>query len=195
MRSFKSLAPALLLVGVVALSVFGCGALPTAPNAVQTRAAAVTSVSRTAPSDGLLSGLGGIVNTLVGLIVRTLNLVGSLGGSLSNGRWRVAVPAGAVDGSATVALGVANSLSSDCKLEIYPSDKNHFSAAATLTVDCQAISSDRLSNYAIYWFDPSTSQWVELSGSKVNLTNKTVSVSILHFSQYSVGPKGGRAGW
>jgi hypothetical protein len=192
MRWFKRLASPLALIALVAISVFGCGRLPTAPTV---QSDATPTVSRAAQPEGLLSGIGGIVNALVGLLVRTLNLVGSLGGSLTNGRWRVVVPAGAVDGSATVAIGVANTSSPDCKLEIWPSDKNHFSVAAMLTVDCRNVASDQLANYAIYWFDASANQWVELSGSKVNLTNKTVSVSILHFSQYSVGPKGGKAGW
>jgi len=190
MRSFKKLASRLVLVGALAVTVFGCGKLATAPNPVQTSVTA--TASSPAQSEGLLSGVGSILNSMVGLIVRTLNLVGSLGGSLSNGRWRVDVPAGAVDGSATIALGVASTTSSDCKLEIWPSDKNHFSVAATLTVDCANVASDQLSNYAIFWLDPSTQQWVEVSGSKVNLTNKTVSVSILHFSEYSARP---RAGW
>ena len=57
------------------------------------------------------------------------------------------MPPGAVDGTATVALGVVNSSSSDCKLEISPSDKNHFSVAATLTVDCRYVSNDQLSKF------------------------------------------------
>ena len=94
MRSFKKLASRLVLVGVLAVSVFGCGKLTTATNPVQT--AVTATASSPAQSEGLLSGLGGILNTVVGLIVRTLNLVGSLGGSLDNGRWHVVVPAGAV---------------------------------------------------------------------------------------------------
>jgi len=193
MRSYTRLVFPLLLIGLVAASVFGCGKLPTAPSSVQTSAA--PTVSTSAQPEGLLSGVGGIVNTLIGLIVRVLNLVGSLGGSLNNGRWHVVVPAGAVDGNATIALGVPNTSSPDCKLEIWPSDKNHFSKAATLTVDCRNVASAQLANYAIYWLNPTTNQWVELSGSQVNLANKTVSVPILHFSQYSVGPSGGKAGW
>ena len=193
MRSFKKLASRLVLIGVLAVTVFGCGKLTTATNPIE--APVTATASSPAQSEGLLSGIGGVLNTLVGLIVRTLNLVGSLGGSLDNGRWHVVLPPGAVDGNATIALGVANSTSPDCKLEIWPSDRNHFSVPATLIVDCRNVASDQLSNYAIYWFDPSAKQWVELSGSQVSLADKTVSVQILHFSQYCAGPSGGRAGW
>lgn len=193
-RSFKRLVSPLLLMGLVAVTIFGCGKLPTAPT-ITAQSQVAPTVSRTAQPEGLLSGVIGVVNGLVRLVVRTLNLVGNLGGLLSNGRWTIAVPAGAVDGNATIALGVENSTSSGCKLEIWPSELNHFAAPATLTVDCRDVASDQLANYVIYWFDPSTKQWVELSGSKVNLANKTVSVGILHFSEYSVGPRGGKAGW
>jgi hypothetical protein len=192
MRSFKRLITPLILLALVAASLVGCGAMPTAPTA-QTET--TQTVSRSAEPADLLSGVVGVVNSLVGLVVRTLNLEGSLGGSLTNGRWRVVMPAGAVDGSATIALGVPNTSSPDCKLEIWPSDKNRFSTPATLTVDCRYVASSELANYAIYWADPVAKQWVELSGSKVDLTSKTVSVSILHFSEYSVGPRGGKAGW
>jgi hypothetical protein len=190
MRSLKRLVAPLLVTSLVAVLAYGCGQLPTSPNPVQTEAA--PAVARSAQPASLL---GGIVNTLIGLIVRTLNLVGSIGGSLSNGRWRVTIPAGAVDGNATVSLGVPNLTSPDCALEISPSDLNHFSTAATLTVDCSNVMSSALSNYSIYWYDPNAKVWVELTGSKVDLTKKTVSVQIMHFSDYAVGPKGGRAGW
>ena len=111
------------------------------------------------------------------------------------GQQRTLACPSAVEGSATVALGVANTSSPDCRLEIWPAEKNGFSSPATLTVDCRNVANDQLSNYAMYWADPVAKQWVELSGSQVNLSNKTVSVSILHFSEYSVGPRGGKAGW
>ena len=187
MRSSTRFARALLLVSLVAITAFGCGQLPTAPSAVQS----VTESAPAAQPTGLISS---VVDVLVGLIVRTLNLVGSLGGSLGNGRWRVVIPAGAVDGNATVQLGVQTSTSPQCQLEISPADKNHFAVPATLTVDCRSVSSDQLRNYQILWFNPTTRQWVPVQGSKVDLTAKTVSAPLLHFSQYAVG-RDGKAGW
>jgi hypothetical protein len=176
----------LALAGLVIIAVLGCGQLPTAP-----QSAALASAPETSQPASLL---GGIVDGLVGLIVQTLNLVGSLGGILSNGRWTVSIPAGAVDGNASVSLGVSTLDSPQCALQISPADKNHFSVPVTLTVDCRNVSSSVLATYVIRWLDPSTGQWVTVAGSKVDLTRKTVSAPLQHFSKYSVGTDG-RAGW
>jgi len=168
----------------------GCGHMPTAPTA--TVQAAAGSAQQAAQPDGLIGNLlGGVLN----LIFRVLNLVGSLGGSLSNGRWRVDIPANAVSGNGTVTLGVASASSPACQLEISPVSLNHFSTPVTLTVDCSSVSSYTLSSYVIYWYNPNTKVWTEVAGSKVDLSRKTVSAPLQHFSQYAVGPAGGRAGW
>jgi len=190
MRSFTRLARALILTGLVAVGIWGCGQLPTAPHAVESAA----TPAQSAQPAGLISTVGSVVDVLVNLIVRTLNLVGSLGGSLSNGRWRVTIPAGAVDGNATVSLGVPSLTSPQCQLEISSADKNHFSVPVTLTVDCRNLTTDQLRNSIMVWFNPTTKQWVPVEGSKVDLTAKTVSAPLLHFSQYAVAP-GTKAGW
>jgi len=172
----------------------GCGHMPTAPTATVQAAAgsAAGGAQQAAQPNGLI---GDVVGGLLRLIVRVLNLVGSLGGSLSNGRWRVDIPANAVGGNATVTLGVASSYSPACQLEISPVSLNHFSTPVTLTVDCSSVSSSALSTYVIYWYNPDTQVWTQVAGSKVDLTRKTVSAPLQHFSQYAVGPAGGRAGW
>lgn len=194
MRTPSRLALTLALTAFVVVSVLGCGKVPTAPSVAPS--APFTSSAEPA---GLISTIGSTVGStvdlLVGLIVRTLNLVGSIGGSLSNGRWRVVVPPRAVDGSATIALGVSTSTSAQCALEIWPADKNHFNVPATLTANCQNVPSDQLRGYVINWYDPATKRWVPVPGSKVDLTSKTVSAPLLHFSQYSAGPPGTKAGW
>ena len=184
--------PAFLFLGaaLATLILIGCGGMPTGP-----ASAPAAFSSSTGSSAQPASLIGGVVDGVVGLLVRTLNLVGSLGGLLSNGRWTVTIPAGAVDGSATVSLGVSSSTSASCQLGITPADKNHFTVPVTLTIDCRSVPSDQLANYTIYWFDPSTGQWVEVAGSKVDLTNKRVSAPLAHFSQYAAGDKGGKAGW
>jgi len=190
MRPNQKLFGALLLCGLAAFTVFGCGSLPTAPSP----ASSTMGAAEQATPSGLLSPIGKIVDGLVGLIVRTLNLVGDLGGSLANGRWRVAIPAGAVNGNATIALGVSTQTSATCQLEILPADQNHFDVPVTLTIDCRSVATDQLRNWVIYWYDPSTSLWVPVQGSQVNLTAKTVSAPLLHFSKYAAGPQT-KAGW
>jgi hypothetical protein len=198
--SFAGIALAITLASVV-----GCGHMTTAP-VVEGPAAAVSAGTSTAPAptamgangattDGLLSGVGPLVDSFVGLIVRVLNLAGGHGGSLTNGRWRVDVPANAVEGNATVQLGVPNARSVGCQLGIIPATKNHFDRPVLLTADCRSVPSDQLSNYVILWFNPDTRTWVPVAGSRVDLVHKTVSAPLQHFSRYAVGPADGKAGW
>jgi hypothetical protein len=175
-----------LAVGLIV----GCGQMPTAPNV--TAQAAASSAQQGAQSDGLI---GSLIGAVVNLLVKTLNLIGSLGGSLTNGRWRLDIPAGAVDGNGTVTLAVPSLTSPDCQLGISPSSLNGFSKPVTLTADCSGVSNTVLSTYVIYWYNPNTKVWEEVAGSKVDLTRKVVTAPLMHFSQYAVGPSGGRAGW
>jgi hypothetical protein len=194
MRLARFLSP--VLVASLAIATFsGCGHAPTAPETATPAPSSNVIVDRVAQPTGLIGAVGGIVGGLVNLLVKTLNLVGSLGGSLTNGRWRVVIPPDAVSGDATVTLGVTSSTSGECQLEISPADKNHFDRPATLTIDCRNLTSDQLRSCVIKWFDPSTGKWVPVQGSAVDLTNKSVSAPLQHFSRYCVGPVDGKAGW
>ena len=187
MHRFRRIVMAVTLGAFAIALIGGCMAASTEPSIPSQQVG-----SRGAqPHDLLGSLVGGVLN----LVFKTLNIVGSLGGWLTNGRWRIDVPAGAIDGTATVGVGVASSTSQSCQLEITPADKNHFLKPVMLTVDCSSVPSDQLKTYVIYWFNPATSTWVAVSGSTVDLTRKTVSAPLQHFSGYSVGPSGGKAGW
>jgi hypothetical protein len=181
----KRLAP-LALVALALAFLVGCGQAPNAP--IVSQQAAAVQVHQTAETNSLIGGLVSVVGDVVNLVVRVLNLVGSLGGSLTNGRWRVDVPAGAVDGDATVTLGVPTTTSDNCQLEILPTTKNHFATPARLTVTCPGVPSSALSNYTIFWLDPATRKWVPVE-STVDLNAKTVSAPLQHFSTYCVGSK------
>ena len=188
--SFRKIIVAPLALALAVGLVVGCGQMPTAPNV--TAQAAASSAQQGAEADGLI---GSLIGGLLNLVVKVLNLVGSIGGSLSNGRWRVDIPAGAVNGNGTVTLATASSSSPDCQLGISPSSLNGFSQPVTLTADCSGVSSAVLSTYVIYWYNPNTKVWVEVAGSKVDLNRKVVTAPLQHFSRYAVGPSGGRAGW
>ena len=182
-----------LAVGLVV----GCGRMPTAPN-VTTQAGAEVASPAAEPG-----GLGSTIGDALNQIVKTIELVGDVGGTLTNGRWTVDVPPRAVDGNGSVSITVVSANSPGCQLDITPVTLNQFSTPVTLTADCSSVPSAALSNYVIYWFNPGTRQWVQVAGSKVDLTRKVVTAPLKHFSQYSVGPsggseggsKGGRAGW
>ncbi len=129
------------------------------------------------------------------LIVRTTDLEGTTGGMLSNGRWRIDVPANAVAGTARIVLATPSAKSWGCELTILPSDKNQFDVPVQLTVNCHSIPPHRLASYAILWYNPATKGWEPVAGSQVNLKRKTVSAPLSHFSIYAVGPNDGRGGW
>jgi hypothetical protein len=187
MKRFQRVVATLLLGALTLGLVAGCLHMSTSP--VARPEATTTQVARAAQPDGLI---GSIVGALVKLIYKVLDIVGSLGGSLTNGRWRVDVPAGAFDGTARVSIGVLTNTSPSCQLDISPADKNHFQKPVRLTVDCSSVPTDVLRNYTILWFNPTTNTWTPVAGSTVDLTRKTVSAPLEHFSSYAVGNK---AGW
>lgn len=200
MKSFRRVIGAMLMGAVLIVATFGCGHAPTAPTASSLSDSGVAaSPGSASQSSGLISTvgstLGGVVGGLVKLVVRTLDVVGRVGGSLTNGLWRVDVPAGAIDGNATISISVAGSGSSECDLGITPADKNHFATPVTLTFDCRNVPADQLASYVVFWFNPSTGGWEPVAGSTVDLNHKTVSAPLQHFSRYSVAPADGKAGW
>jgi hypothetical protein len=183
MKYLRSILASSFLLALVGLFAAGCRELPSSP---------VVTVQPTAQDPALLGGIGDLLR---GLLVKTLNLVGSVGGSLTNDRWKVTIPAGAVSGNATIALGVPRSGSDQCALEILPLTKNRFRTPVTLTIDCRNVPASQLKTYVMFWFNPTTGKWEEVPGSKVDVGRKTVSAPLWHFSRYAAGPRGGKAGW
>lgn len=191
-----------LIVALVASLAAGCGVLPTTPVTTSPAATGPVTAGQTQQVAGTNSLLGGVVGGLVSLVDWTvqfvfkfLNIVGSLGGSLSNGRWTVTLPPNAISGTATIGVGVQSATGSACQLSITPAVQNHFAVPATLTVDCSGVPADQLRNYVIFLYDPTTGQWNPVAGSTVDLTHMTVSAPLQHFSTYAVGPSSGRASW
>jgi hypothetical protein len=184
-----SLAVAAVAVGFAT----SCGQLPTAPpiHLLGTTAAP----QRVVQSGSLLGSVDSVVSDPVSLVTKTLEIDGSIGGSLSNGRWNVTVPPGAVSGTATIRIELPNPASPACQLDITPATSNQFAVPVELTVDCRLVPAEKLKTFSIFWYDPSTSTWVPVASSTVDLQNKTVSAPLQHFSKYAVGPLDGRASW
>ncbi len=189
MRRVRPLASLIALAALAGFFLIGCSELPTAPRGQGLAATTSAKPQRAAAPAVLLPAVG---TDGLDLVVRTIDLVGSVGGSLTNGRWSVVMPAGAVDGNAVVGLAVESPSSPVCQLDILPADRNHFSVPAMLTVDCRAVPLARLWTLVIVWHDPATGAWVPVKGSKVDLVTRTVSAPLQHFSKYSVETK---AGW
>lgn len=176
---------------VVAVSAaVGCGRMPTAPNAVEQTA--IHDNGRTAEPDGLI---GSVLDLVVGLLVKVVNIVGSLGGSVTNGRWRIDVPPNAIEGNAAVSVAVVDASSPNVDLDILPASKNHFSVPVRVSAMCSNVPTAELRTYVIKWYNPATRKWVDVPGSTVDLSTKTVSAPLQHFSKYCVGPAQTKAGW
>lgn len=205
---FASKPTRLLTSCVLALGlILGCGRAPMAPGsgdepagsprqgALLTESAAkrpAESPAHDASSDDIPQEL---LDELEGKIVRTVGIVGDIGGSLTYGRWQVDIPPDAIEGTATVVMALDHEGSSDCRLEIVPDSKNRFSVPATLTVECPSIPSEELRYYVLFRFDPAFDKWMPVPGATVDLEAKTVSAPLEHFSEYQVKPGAGRSGW
>jgi hypothetical protein len=189
----------LLLAAIAVIPAIGCMDLATAPITQSTQTGVHVTNNRTAANNGLLDGVGGVVDGLVNdvgnLVFKTVDIVGSVGGTATNGRWTVNVPPGAVSGNASVSVGVVSPGSGRVTLDITPVTKNHFDTPVTLTVDCQNVPASQLRNYILYWRDPQAGCWVPVDGSTVDLAHRTVSAPLHHFSTYTTGPAGGKVGW
>lgn len=204
-------------ITVVALAAIGCGSMPTSPIAVSNEASKSAN-SRTEGANASAipveepfgSGATGdepadlppaAIDVLAAfgqggaMSARGANLPGDASGAVQIGRWRIEVPAGAVDGPARISITVPGSKSAACDLEIVPAEKNHFAVPVTLIADCHGAPPHKLMGYAIYWYNPDTQEWVRVPGSTVDLRRKTVSAPLQHFSIYMVGPAPGKSGW
>jgi hypothetical protein len=192
MRSTMRTITAATAVALLAALVFGCGTLPTAPESAAPAGVGTANARRGAEPEGLIGGVLQLVGGATEAIVQEIGLVGDVGGVLSNGRWTVTIPSGAVSGSATVDLAVSDPLSPVCDLGIVPSTQNHFDVPVTLTVTCPGLSDTQLRNWTIFWYDPANKTWVPVPGAVVDLKTRTISAPLQHFSTYGVG---GKAGW
>jgi hypothetical protein len=201
---------AFFVLTVLAAVATGCGALPTAPGQgvalapPSSRSAGLSTLPAEDPPSG-----GGVEPQPVAdplevlrsapgagaMTVRERNVPNHGFASVKNGRWKIEVPIGAINGRAQVSVTVPGEASPACELGISPAEKNHFAVPVILVADCKDVPRERLATYVISWYDPATGTWVPVPGSSVDLKKRTVTAPLLHFSVYSVGPAGGKSGW
>jgi hypothetical protein len=112
---------------------------------------------------------------------------GARGGSLRVGRFYLTVPAGAIEGTATVTVTMPDSTVMICDLSISPDTANHFKVPVELTAD---LSGADASTSTMYWYDPAGQRWVNLFV-KSRIVGTKVTTSLEHFSTYGAG----KAGW
>ena len=75
-------------------------------------------------------------------------------------------------------------------LSISPQSANKFKYPAQLTVDLSGLNLTDLSPFTMYWYDPSTKLWVNISR-QTTISGTNVTASLSHFSTYAAG----KAGW
>ena len=122
---------------------------------------------------------------------------GEAGGRLRCGRFLLAVPPGAFEGTGTISMSMPDSTVMVVDLEIDPVDLNDFKAPVKL---CLLTDGTRLTedDLQIYWWDEKYSEWKGLGCDKdlsddtaVTGTTEGLLTDLDHFSRYS----GGKAGW
>lgn len=118
---------------------------------------------------------------------------GSVGGTLVSGKWKLEIPAGAFNGSATISMLEAVTTDGSPTVDLSISDPalNSFRRPVWLSH-----TDSRNKDKSIYWWDPVNLVWCEVPGELVSLLdalNIELKVPLFHFSIYSV--RGGKGGW
>jgi len=114
---------------------------------------------------------------------------GARGGSVSNGIWALAIPAGAFSGTAEISISVPALNPYTCDLQITGAP-NSFRVPVRLAANASARPEDP-SALTIYWYNPQTATWVDQSAAG-DASRRTVTASLSHFSTYKLSAK---AGW
>lgn len=151
------------------------------------------SISLTGPAPSRATA-GTLVSTVTGatssLLTVTKTIDGLTGGSVSNGRWTIRMPAGAFVGVGKVSLGVGSASATACELGILPIGLNRFAVPATLVA--QFPRGTDLSGCVIERYEPATNRWQAVAGSRADSNTGQVSAPLDHFSSYRVQ---GKSGW
>ncbi len=111
----------------------------------------------------------------------------STGGTLYFGEFTFYVPPGALDEDTIISI----TQTSDSYIQMdFGPDGTQFDPPATMTVSYATANLRNLkpSNLSISWFNTATNQWVNIGGT-VDQVAKTVSVSISHFTRYSLSTR------
>jgi hypothetical protein len=117
---------------------------------------------------------------------------GAVGGTVTCGRFTLTFAPGAFSGVQTITILDTTAPYVECRLlpEGLP-----FSAPVTLAIDLKGTTGPD-SNLSVFWYDPAAPAlmpWVDVGG-QYNISKKTLTTVLAHFSTYRPGSLG-RAGW
>ena len=177
----------------------GCGETPLGPASLELSGGSATAPSASEQAARFGTGTGGSVAVLTEAQVQALlggaaqvtsatSVVGTNGGSVKCGRFTVTVPSGAFRGTAVVTVRLGGPAADVVDLAISPANLNNFRKDVSLSYDTAGLAST--DGLTIFWYDPSTKNWVNLGATKDPKTGLPT-VSLKHFSVY----RAGKAGW
>ena len=118
---------------------------------------------------------------------------GSVGATLTSGKWTLQIPAGAFNGTATVTMTEVTAADGTPTVDLSISDPSLNSFRRPVWLSHKDKGNDAKK---IFWWDPTNQVWVEVPGQLIALLDALgveIKVPLFHFSTYSV--KGGKAGW
>jgi hypothetical protein len=197
----------LALATATLLALAGCGTQPLAPGSlaggagtdatvvessgppILTFASDGTATFTPAPMDAPREDAHELLGLLNSLLSTTFKVIdGLLGGTVTNGRYSVEIPAGAIDGSGKVSLVMVDPNKMIVDLSITPLSLNSFSVPVTLVADTRGLALTE--PLTIYYYDPVQRKWIDLGATRDPNTGR-LTVKLYHFSRYATG----KAGW
>ncbi len=187
------------------LALVSCGSLPTAPMTGPAPGAASGVASGAATDDTAGPGLIGVIERVIAPIKALPRPIGEDGLEVSQpvsggtattieiADVMVHVPAGAIQGNAEIKVTIPDSTKLECRLDIYPPEKNGFDVPVKLEFNLSPGQDPRL--MTVFWFDEVNGGWVAIP-TTVDAASRRVSAELPHFSIYKADLEvQGRAGW
>jgi hypothetical protein len=114
-------------------------------------------------------------------------VIGAAGGVVSDGRYRIHVPPGAVTEPTTFELRYFED--GMTVFELLPHGVE-FHVPVTIVVDLTGTTLEKASDVSLYWYDEDAEDWVDVGGVWNRRNNRLVGTTT-HFSKWGSG----RAGW
>jgi len=111
----------------------------------------------------------------------------SSGGEVKLYDFRINIPSGALSSNTSISIAPTN----DAYLQAdFGPDGTLFKVPATLTISYEEadLTGIKPEDLTVSWFDPATNQWIDLGG-VVDTKEKTVSVQVWHFTEYSLSTR------
>jgi len=179
----------LAAAGFMAVVLSGCSGLPVNAPSLD------DALGPPSPTSGW-SGTPEFISTVPSLATKlpttglksSAGINGSIGGTVTCGRFRVRIPAGAFSGKGTVTMTVADTAVAQVDLTISPSNLNNFKVPVALSYNTTGLGLTY--PVVIYWYDSQRRLWVGLN-TNVDAVTSLPTVSLTHFSKYGAG----KAGW